>query len=127
MKFIIHSFLILLTSCLLKSNFVYSQNGWQQQTSGTSATLLGAVMTDLNTAYTCGLNGLIIKTTNGGNNWFTLNTNTGRFLRDITSAGFNTLYAVGEMGIVLRTTNGGSNWITQLSGTDSTLVHVKFS
>jgi photosystem II stability/assembly factor-like uncharacterized protein len=63
-----------------------------------------------------GRSGNIIKTTNGGNNWFSLSNS------DITSLIFgsgltciqfvnnNTGYVTGENGIILKTTNGGGNF-----------------
>ncbi|MBL8015866.1 MAG: hypothetical protein JNK43_01240, partial [Ignavibacteria bacterium] len=59
---------------------IFPQSGWQQQASGTTSTLLGVIMTDQNTAYACGINGMLLKSTNGGTNWFALATGTNRFL-----------------------------------------------
>lgn len=98
--------------CILFNTALYSQSGWQQQNSGTSSTLLGAATSGQNTAYVCGINGIVLKSTNSGSNWFSLSTGTNRFLRSISSADPDIIYAAGELGIILKSTNGGVNWLT---------------
>src|SRR5690349_18206038 len=120
-------YFLFLIALLFVSQNIHSQSGWPQQVSGTSSTLLGAIMPDLNTAYGCGIDGIVLKSTNGGSNWFPLTTGTPRFLRSITYVTSNTIYTAGELGIILKTTNGGSNWISLNSGTNNTFVHIYFS
>ena len=62
---------------------IFSQSGWIQKNSGTTATLLGVSFADVNTGYVCGINGLILNTINGGTNWSMQVTNTTKFLRSI--------------------------------------------
>jgi len=85
-----------------------------------------------NTGYAGGTGGKIIKTTNGGINWFYLNTNinpNGGMLSVIFSLSFiNTDigYAVTPNKII-KTTNAGNNWTTLDSGHFMNLKFVQFT
>ncbi len=105
----------------------FAQSGWQQQTSGTNQTLLGVIMTDINTAYVCGVNGIILKSTNSGSNWQLLTTGTTRFLRSISYVSSDVVYTAGELGIILKTTNGGGNWQNQPINITSELYSIHFT
>jgi len=80
---------------------------WISQTSGTNQTLLGVSFTSANVGIAVGVNGLILRTTNGGNNW---NSQMSGVTSDLYSVHFtdhNNGAAVGQLGRILRTTNGG--------------------
>jgi photosystem II stability/assembly factor-like uncharacterized protein len=62
--------------------------------------------------YLCGENGLIMKTTDGGLNWFTQNSWVTSRLYDIKFLNPDSGFAVGSSGLVLKTTDGGNNWVT---------------
>lgn len=108
----------------LQSNLI-SQSGWFQQVSGTNVNLhsINSHHGNENIAWTCGDNGVILHTTNGGTNWVQQVSGTTNDLYCIcfmeTSGG--PVMAVGEGGIILRTTNFGTNWITISSPTTRTL------
>jgi len=71
---------------------------------------------------------LILKTTNGGLNWFFSNFPSGyNNLYSIIFTDSNTGIAVGDGGRILKTTNGGSNWISETSGTNNILLSTFFS
>jgi hypothetical protein len=81
---------------------------------------------NLNTGWVIGLGGSILKTTNGGDNWFS---QSGSIQYDFMSAEFinpETGWLVGTEGIILKTTNGGNNWFSQSSTTTNQLNSVKF-
>jgi hypothetical protein len=63
--------------------------------------------TDSNTGWVVGSYGTIIKTTNGGTNWFSQNSGTTNVLYSVYFIDSNTGWAVGSNGTVLRTSNGG--------------------
>ncbi|RPI17900.1 MAG: T9SS C-terminal target domain-containing protein [Ignavibacteriae bacterium] len=96
--------------CLLI--FICSTNTqWIQQNSGTSTHLTEIRFINQNTGWACGINGLILKTTNGGTNWV-------QQFTDIYNKPFwrirpvdeNIVYCVGSFETFLKTTNGGVNW-----------------
>ena len=99
----------------------YSQSGWFQQETGTDITLRSVVMTDNNTGYAVGGDilidgpdvldrGIILKTTNGGVNWFSqTDINFSKILYSIFFIDNQTGYAAGRDGsefAILKTTNG---------------------
>jgi photosystem II stability/assembly factor-like uncharacterized protein len=58
-----------------------------------------------------GRNGVILKTTNGGINWFIQNNGlTGRSMYGIYAVDSNIVYCIGWFETILKTTNGGNNW-----------------
>lgn len=85
---------------------VFSQTGWFQQYSGTTNTLNDVFFLNNNTGYMVGAS-LIIKTTNGGYNWFILSSSVGG--REIQFLNLNTGYISG--GTIYKTIDGGLNWI----------------
>ncbi|NWG29755.1 MAG: T9SS type A sorting domain-containing protein [Ignavibacteriaceae bacterium] len=81
---------------------------------------------DENIGYTVGESGYILKTTNGGSNWFIQSSGTTVILHDVYFIDSSTGYIVGSFGTILKTTNGGNNWISQASGTTKHLWGVHF-
>lgn len=70
-----------------------------------------------NTGWTCGVNGTILKTTNGGLNWISQNSGiVGKYLVSISAVNMNTVYMVGFFETIIKTTNGGSNWTAIKNG-----------
>lgn len=87
---------------------------WVMQTSGTAQSLWGIYMHDANTGWACGEGGAIIKTTNGGNNWFPLSSGTTQPLSDIQFTNLNTGWCSARIGgKIFKTTNGGNIWLLQ--------------
>ncbi|MBL8017429.1 MAG: T9SS type A sorting domain-containing protein, partial [Ignavibacteria bacterium] len=76
--------------------------------------------------FAAGELGTIVKTTNSGVNWITLNSGTNNTFVNIFFS--SPLYgtAVGLNGVIQRTTNGGNNWLTQNSGVNLELTGVYF-
>lgn len=118
------SYLKTLTAALLLLNSVYlfSQQGWFQLNSGTT-TQLNCISSFGSKAWAVGNNGTILRTTNGGMNWFSQFSGTTNdlnyicliFLRD------SVAYIVGDAGTILRSTNYGNNWGIVNSGTNADL------
>jgi photosystem II stability/assembly factor-like uncharacterized protein len=65
-----------------------------------------------NIGWSVGFNGFIIKTTDGGSNWFSQsNTSiTSQTLYGVYATDLNNIYVVGNSDAVLKSTNGGSTW-----------------
>ena len=85
---------------------------------------IGICFTDVytGTAVGYGMNGsynegIIFRTTNGGNEWFSQSSGTTNILRGVSFTDANNGTAVGDGGTILTTTNGGNNWESQSVGT----------
>jgi photosystem II stability/assembly factor-like uncharacterized protein len=89
--------------------------------------LHGICFADANTGCAVGENGTIIRTTNGGYNWFYQSSAAYSNLLDVAFTNANTGTAVGENGIILHTTDGGDHWFVQESGTRVVLESVCFT
>ena len=119
-------FFILLVA-LLSVNISTAQN-WQWQNPLPQGNELVCVnFSNINTGCAVGVNGTILKTTNGGNLWTIQNSGTSNDLSSVYFTDANTGYAVGDSGIILKTTDGGTNWLIQNSGTSNWLGSVVFS
>lgn len=68
----------------------------------------------------------IWKTTNGGADWFNIDTDAEEDFNDIYFFDLNNGFIVGDNGLVIRTTNGGMNWSPVTSGTTEYLYSVCF-
>lgn len=66
---------------------------------------------DTSTGWVCLNNGMIYKTTDGGQNWFEQNTGTIKNLVKISFVNLNVGWTAAIDGFVYKTTNGGDTWI----------------
>ena len=92
------------------SSIALQGQSWTLQTSGTTQSLYGIHFLDANNGWAVGLNGTIIRTTNGGTTWTAQTSGITNHLFDVYFIDANNGLAVGEFGRVLKTTNGGTNW-----------------
>jgi photosystem II stability/assembly factor-like uncharacterized protein len=104
----------------------------ENQTSGISQTLYGISFPSVNVGTAVGDNGKLIKTTNGGQNWFQQSsgiTGSGR-LNSVSFVNENTGFAAGfnasSAGTIIKTTNGGSSWTNVPTGITSLLFAIDF-
>jgi len=88
--------------------------------------LFSIFFTDNLTSYAVGINGPILKTSDGGNTWAAYTTG-GANLKSVYFPNANTGYAVGYQGTILKTSDSGTNWIAQTSGTPQNLQSVYFT
>jgi photosystem II stability/assembly factor-like uncharacterized protein len=77
------------------------------------------------TGWTCGKGGLVLKTTNGGDNWAEQQAGTEN-LYSIDFINSTTGYVCGAIGRLYKTTNGGENWTALNPGTSAYLYGVYF-
>ena len=110
------------------SNDVFSiiEVGWYKQNSNVSNRLTSIDMWSSMVGYCCGLDGTILKTTNGGFIWESLSTGIVEGLNSIKFISENIGWVVGQDGKILKTTNGGLSWSYQISNTTKTLNSVFF-
>jgi photosystem II stability/assembly factor-like uncharacterized protein len=108
---------------LLFSAGVCSQ--WFQQASGTTVNLhsINFHHGNENMVWSCGDNGVILHSTNGGTDWIQQSSGTTNDLYCICFMELTggPVFAVGEGGTILRTTNNGANWLSVTSPTTKTL------
>lgn len=78
------------------------------------------------TGYICGSNGLLMKTVNGGEKWFEVETGTSDLIYDIAFADQQKGFAVGWNGLLLKTLDAGENWTKVPEVTSNYLRRIKF-
>lgn len=76
---------------------------------------------DLNHAWICGTNGLILATVNGGETWPVMPIDTKRSLNGIHFYNLSLGWVVGDNGLVARTSSGGKAWSLLVSATTANL------
>ena len=110
--------LIIIINCSLLITNCLSQ--WVQQTSSVTSHLYDCDFIDQNTGWVCGINGIILKTTNGGLNWLQQNSGVSKILYGIDAVDENIVYCVGFYQTILKSTNGGNNWLIIRDGPSGT-------
>lgn len=95
------------SSIYYSSNFLDSLQALPVQA---GYTFLRIIFTDNETGFIVGNKGLILKTMNGGINWYKTITNTDNLIFDLSFFDSKIGYAVGWDGMILKTTNGGESW-----------------
>jgi photosystem II stability/assembly factor-like uncharacterized protein len=107
---------VIFAICSLFSGICKAQ--WVFQEAGTTEHLYNVCFINKETGWACGNYSTILKTTNGGKNWYpqTANTNWGKPLYGIYFVNENVGYIAGYYETILKTTNGGENWIVLSDG-----------
>ena len=124
--------------CASFSNYIAGQDGtilngigsgtiWSLGVSGVTNDLYGVPLFG-SRDITVGEDGLILRSTNNGTNWYTQNSFTQRSIRSTEYSVNNTsrIYCTGDSGLILKTTDSGIHWGFQNSGTDRDLYSVFF-
>ena len=88
---------------------------WRAQGSGTTDTLRGVVAVTDKEAWAVGLNGRVLRTTDGGQTWEERDTGTTQSFFDVYTTGGgggagHGCWVVGAQGKVLHSTDGGASW-----------------
>lgn len=114
-----------IATTILKSD---NGNNWVPQSSEDPCHIADVCFSDLTTGFAVGNDGVIIKTTNSGQNWSGMNT--GNITNHLTAVCFPTPeagYVVGTGGLIIKTTNGFSqSYMNQNSGVSVDLYDVFF-
>ena len=98
-----------LIALMLAITGVAKAQQWTEIHTGVSEDLYDICCVDSSNVLACGPNGLIIKTTDGGQIWNRKNSNTESSLYLLKFANENIGFACGD-GVFLKTTDGGENW-----------------
>ncbi len=113
--------ILLVLLLLLLGSQAFSQQYWLSMNSPVKLHLKRACFLDSNNGWICGDSGLIMKTTNGGQNWIRQNTKVNYLIHDIFfinkrlgwALSWNIFNPNPPYGtFVLKTTDGGANWDT---------------
>jgi photosystem II stability/assembly factor-like uncharacterized protein len=121
-------FLLLISFCTLHSQT------WSPQMSGTTVKLWQVQFVDAENGYACGNAGTVLKTTNGGTEWVSVNVSTTYPVRDIYFVNPDEGWAaVGDenvstsSGQIWHTTDGGSTWTQQVPSTNEARFGISFA
>jgi poly(3-hydroxybutyrate) depolymerase len=87
----------------------------------------GVSFSDANNGFAVGWQGVIFRTTDGGDTWVELTSGTNHLFYEVSSTDENTATAVGSGGTIRRTTNGGQTWFVQSSTAQGHLYGVSFT
>ncbi|MBN8572056.1 MAG: T9SS type A sorting domain-containing protein [Ignavibacteria bacterium] len=81
------------------------------QVTGTTNTLRSITFTDQNTGICVGGSSTILRTSNGGTNWFNIDVSTSTaYYTCVAFANATTAFVTSDSGQLVKTTNGGLNW-----------------
>ncbi|NOS86862.1 MAG: T9SS type A sorting domain-containing protein [Ignavibacteria bacterium] len=106
---------------------ICAQQGWFWQNPLPQGNYLNTIIfTDQNTSYCTGYNGMILKSTNAGLNYFILENNITENLTSIYFRDNITGYLGTDNGIVYKTTNGGSNFTGTYTGVPDMITSMIF-
>ncbi len=118
---------------ILSVSNIFSQSGWfWQNPNPVGSHLEDCFFVNDNTGYAVGWDGVIIKTINGGINWFQQNSSGNRFLMSVFFTNENTGYIVSgdeefpTNNVLFKTTNAGVNWGQIYSFNNSHLSDIYF-
>jgi eukaryotic-like serine/threonine-protein kinase len=78
------------------------------------------------TGYSCGNQGIIIKTTDGGYSWSTIGDSSGNEYYDVKFISPEKGFIVGEKGLIITTNDGGNTWQKISSDTVNSLFKIFF-
>ncbi len=101
------SLLILLSLIHLIQGLMFSQ--WYRQESGTTEALNDVICLNKDTVFAVGNSGIILKTTNGGENWISKNSGFTNSILKVRFSDDNIGYAVGLEGVI-KTYDCGETW-----------------
>ncbi|HRQ30729.1 MAG TPA: YCF48-related protein, partial [Saprospiraceae bacterium] len=99
---------------------------WEWVSIGINNRLLSVYFVSETTGWVTGVNGLILKTTDGGITWQAQESGTMEELWAIKFVSAETGWASGTGGVILKTTDGGDTWVKQESGVITELSNIQF-
>lgn len=118
--------IFLTVNIFILSILIFAQPQWVRIDSPTDNLLRKLIFTDSLSGWACGLNGTIIHTSDGGENWYIQNTNTTDPVIDIhfinNQKGWALIWELNNPPFgtyFLKTTNGGINWVKEFISIDS--------
>jgi len=101
---------LIATTFIITVHVSLSQTGWIQQNSNCSATLAAVAFLNADSGFCVGGYGKILKTTNGGSNWDSVDTPFTTHLLSVVVLNSNEVLACGFNRTVLKSIDFGNNW-----------------
>jgi len=97
---------------LLISINIFPQSLWKEVFKQTQSNHLlnDIAFSDANTGIVVGQNGVILKTKDGGNSWFTVETEIKETFFSVSVADKNTMYVCGSNGTIIKSMDIGTTW-----------------
>ena len=112
---------------LLLTNTAFSQYGWHQLNSGATNNLHGVKFYSANFGMVVGENGKILRTTNGGLNWFSGTVVSSLAMYKLAYVDSLRWTIVGQNGLILYSSNAGSSWnVNGTAGVSVNLADIQF-
>lgn len=106
---------------------------WIHQESGTYLNLTSIHMSSNNIGFAVGGNifsedslSIILKTTNGGNNWSIVYQDSLGAYSSVCCASNDSVFVAGKNGIILRSVDGGNNWTSLTTGITTNIYQIEF-
>ncbi|HAY32888.1 MAG TPA: YCF48-related protein [Ignavibacteria bacterium] len=120
--------IFLTISLIFYANASVSQTGWFQQNSNCNTTLGAVAFLNADSGFCVGGFGKILKTTNGGINWDSVDTPFTIHLFSVVILNSNEVLTCGVDRTVLKSTNFGANWYRITNINDGyNLYHMEFT
>ena len=120
--------IIIVSVFLFVNEHADSQPVWNYQNSGTTNDLNRIIIKNINNGlmlFVTGDNGTILRSSNLGLLWESVNSNTASDLFTIEISNNDTGYAAGSGGTIIRTTDGGSSWTNMTSNTANSIKEIR--
>lgn len=107
-------------------NISIAQSQFIKQLSGTNHDLNGVYFLNDRIGFSCGENGTFVKTTTGGDYWYTLEIPTDATLNGVWFTSADTGYVIGDNNTFLKTADGGLSWESQYLEFSCDLKSIRF-
>jgi photosystem II stability/assembly factor-like uncharacterized protein len=107
--------------------FTTNYNVWTQQYYNDAISNNSIYVIDSLTGWIVGNNGKIMKTTSGGDCWFSQLSSLNKNFNNVFFLNFSTGWISGDSGIILKTSNSGNNWVSISSGITNKLKSIFFT
>lgn len=117
---------IILIILIISALSEISAQEWKLKTNLTTNALFDIFFVNKMNGWIVGENGIVLRTSNGGDTWIGQKSNTTVSLRSVFFVDSLNGYVVGSDGKIIKSTDGGANWEIQASGTKFYLFNVFF-
>jgi photosystem II stability/assembly factor-like uncharacterized protein len=104
----------------------YSFSQWELQSSGVTNSLFDVAFYNDTLGIAVGEQGRILKTSDGGISWNTVNLTIGIYFKCVKFATISTIFAMGYYGYIIKSTNYGNRWVIQSSPTSMQINGLSF-
>ena len=89
---------------------LFSQSGWTELTNPTDQPYFGVYFLSSSIGFVCGANGVLLRTSNGGDSWDIIQLNPDILFYKIGFKDANTGFVIGSFGVAYKTEDTGMTW-----------------